>query len=379
MKIIDRYVLRQFVKTFAICWISLTGLFVIVDAFSNLDEFMARAKQTQQPLLVILADYYLYRALAFFDGISAVLAMISAMFTLTGLQRHNELTAIMAAGVSRTRTARPVMAAAAVVTLLALVLRELILPQYREKLAEDTHTLKGGDLQPMRARVDLDTEVLFRGKYLDLANKLIHRPSFVLPPGLDTEGLNLAAEYAVYRPREGTRPAGYLFQSVSSPVELLKLPDRTRNDLVVIMTPVNHADFLRPDEVFLISKVEFDQLTTGDTARRFMSTAELIRGLRNSSLDYGADVRVTIHARIAQPMRDLTLLFLGLPLVLRRETKNIYAAIGLCGVLTFLFMGVTMAAEAAGGVLFIRPSLAAWVPLLVFVPTAVALCDRIDR
>ena len=40
MPIIDRYLLRQYVKTFLICWFSLTGLYVVVDAFSNLDEFL---------------------------------------------------------------------------------------------------------------------------------------------------------------------------------------------------------------------------------------------------------------------------------------------------------------------------------------------------
>ena len=40
MKIIDRYLLKQFIHVFAICFISLTGLYVVLDAFSNLDNFM---------------------------------------------------------------------------------------------------------------------------------------------------------------------------------------------------------------------------------------------------------------------------------------------------------------------------------------------------
>jgi lipopolysaccharide export system permease protein len=378
MQIIDRYVLRQFIKTFAICWLSLTGLYVIVDAFSNLDEFIQQAKQTETPLMIVIGEYYLYRSLVFLDGISAILAMISAMFTLTWLQRHNELTALMAAGVSRIRASRAAVAAAVVMAFLAVVLREGILPACREELANDARSQASGKLQELKQRADLETGVVFRGKYIEPAMKRIHRPTFILPPGLDADGINLAAEDAFYRPREGSRPAGYLFQKVAQPAALLTSPDRKHHNVAVIWTPVDHPDFLKPDELFLVSKLELDQLTPGNSRRRFLSTWELIRGLRNHSLDYGADARVTIHTRIAQPLLDVTLLFLGLPLVLRRETKNIYAAIGVCGALTILFMGVVIMFQSLGTWLMIRPSLAAWAPLLIFVPTAVALYDRID-
>ena len=36
MAIIDRYLLRQFVKTFVICYVSLTGLYIVFDAFTML-------------------------------------------------------------------------------------------------------------------------------------------------------------------------------------------------------------------------------------------------------------------------------------------------------------------------------------------------------
>ena len=40
MKIIDRYLLRQFIQTFLICFLSLTGLIIVFDAFTNLDSFL---------------------------------------------------------------------------------------------------------------------------------------------------------------------------------------------------------------------------------------------------------------------------------------------------------------------------------------------------
>ena len=45
MTIIDRYLLRQFARTFFICFFSLLGLFVVFDAFTKLEAFMKIADQ----------------------------------------------------------------------------------------------------------------------------------------------------------------------------------------------------------------------------------------------------------------------------------------------------------------------------------------------
>lgn len=379
MLILDRYILRQFVKSFVICWISLTGLYVVVDTFAHLDEFLAMAKQNERSLLEVIGEFYSYRSLALFDKISAILAMIAAMFTITWIQRHNELTAMMAAGVSRIRAARPVMVAAVGVTLVALGLREGVLPTIREHLMGDAREMLADEAQEMRTRVDHETGIILRGQFLMPHERRIHRPNFLLPDGLNDAGLYLSAVDAVYEPQHGERPAGYRFKGVTAPVEWLRESSHTLYDRPVILSPVDHGDWLAGDELFVVSNVEFDQLGVSSSWRQYMSTAELIRGMRNPSLDYGADVRVAIHSRITQPLRDVTLLFLGLPLVMRRETKNPFAAVGLCVLLVVLFMLVVTACEYLGGVLLIRPSLAAWLPLMFFVPAATALYDRIDR
>jgi lipopolysaccharide export system permease protein len=99
MKIIDRYMLRQFIHVFVICFLSLTGLYLVLDAFSNLDNFLRYAEQ-RGSLLSVMGEFYFYRAIGFFERLSGVISMIAAMFTVTWIQRHNEMTALMAAGVS---------------------------------------------------------------------------------------------------------------------------------------------------------------------------------------------------------------------------------------------------------------------------------------
>ena len=62
MRIIDRYLLRQFVQTFLICFLSLVGLFIVFDLFTNLEEFVTCGKKAggvmrvHRPLLHVPDD-----------------------------------------------------------------------------------------------------------------------------------------------------------------------------------------------------------------------------------------------------------------------------------------------------------------------------------
>ena len=99
----------------------------------------------------------------------------------------------------------------------------------------------------------------------------------------------------------------------------------------------------------MVSDVTVDELTGGTVMQRFASTGELIRALKNHSVYFSPDVRVTIHSRILQPLLDITLLFLGLPLVAARDNRNVFVAIGMCMGLVALFFMVAIACQQLGG------------------------------
>ncbi len=374
MGIIDRYLLRQFLQTFVICFLSLWGLYVIFDLFTNLEEFLQAGEKTGN-LWRLIGEFYGYQAIAFFDRTSGLLALISAMATLAWLERHNEMTALMAAGISKWRIAAPVVAASAVVTLLATVNRETLIPRCREQLARKTTDLLGDRPQVMAPCYDTTTRILFRGSAVYTHQQRIEKPDLLLPPGLDEYGPTLAAENAFYRPANAEHPAGYLLEGVQQPTGLDKRSSLLRDGNPVVITPLDAPDWLRPGECFVVSDLAFEQLAGGLAWRQYASTAELIQGLRSKGLEFGADVRVAIHSRLVQPLLDLTLLFLGLPLVLRREMRNVFLALGTCLLLVAGFMVVVFAFQYLGTIYLLPPSLAAWAPLLIFTPAAVAMSE----
>lgn len=378
MAIIDRYLLRQFIRTFLICYLSLTGLYIVFDAFTNLEEFRSSADK-EGGVLALMVRHYGYKSILFFDQTQSLLALLSSMFTVAWLQRHNEMTALMAAGISRVRIVLPLIGAAGVVSGLALVNRELVMPQIREELVRKATDLLGDKGQQLAPRYDYETNVFFRGRETFRNEMRIRAPDFLLPLELSPYGKQIVAANAFYKPPRGQRPGGYLFEGITSPTGLDARPSLSLKDQPVLLTPRN-TRWLRPGQCFLVSNLTFDQLTGEQSFRQFSSTLDLIRALRNPSLDFGADVRVTIHTRFIQPFLDMTLLLLGLPLVATRQSRNVFVAMGLCCAVVTVFLLFVIASQYLGASYFIRSaSLAAWLPLIVFAPAAVAMLEGLWR
>jgi lipopolysaccharide export system permease protein len=376
--IIDRYLLRQFVQTFLICFLSFTGLYIVIDLFTNLDQFQ-RCGQIVGSTLSFVAHYYGYRWILVFDLFSGTFALVSAMFTIAWIQRHNEMTALMAAGVSRIRVLAPIIAAVAVVGLLSVANRELLMPRYRGELSRKPQNPLGDKPESFKSRYDEQTNVLLGGKYAYAYQQRIEQPRFSLmqaAPALQKYGNQLSADSATYCPSQQNRPGGYLLEGVHEPRHLDTRESLYIDKQAVLITPHDAPGWLKPDQCFLRSDVDFDQLTD-DGFRDRSSTAQLIAALKNPSLGYGPDVRVAIHCRIVKPLLDMTLLFLGLPLVVARESRNVFLAMGMCMALTVVFMLAQMAFQKMGDSVLFPASLAAWLPLMIFVPLAAGMAESL--
>jgi lipopolysaccharide export system permease protein len=375
--IIDRYMLRQFVQVLIICLVSLIGLYVVIDAFGHLDRFLDYSEK-HGGLLKIMATYYAYRAIWFFNLTSGVLTLVAVMFTVTWIQRHHEMTALLAAGITRTRVLRPVLLAAICVSILAAANREVIMPNIREQLATDSKNLGGDQESIMQSRFDSETDILLGGEKIVPNQQKILAPSFVLPPQFDEFGNQLTAREARYLPAKGDLPSGYLLSGVTAPKVLLKQPSLLMDGKPIVITPVGN-DWLQHDQIFVVSGVSFEFLSAGAAWRDFASTREMIQQLRSPSTDLGADVRVAIHSRFIQPFLDTTLIFLGLPFVITRTNRNPFISVGMSLAVVAVFMVVALGSQSLGYKGWLPPPLAAWLPLMIFAPIAAASTDSLRQ
>lgn len=374
MTIFDRYLLRSFLKVLLVSFLSLTGLYIVIDTFNNLEEFLSYANR-QGSLLGVLVDYYSARVLSFFDRISGLLALMAAIFTVTWFQRSNELTAVTAAGIPKLRIVRSLVISTIVVAVLAAANREIGLPRFRDKLSRNAQDWLGEKSTQFTPRRDNQSNILITGKAAIAARRELEQPSFRLPGTCASFGRQLMAARARCLEETADHPPGFLLEEVTQPENIAAINSLSIDERPVILTAREHA-WLKPNQCFVASDITFEHLTEDSSVRQYSSTPELISELHNPSLDFGAETRVTVHRRFMQPMLDVTLVLLGLPIVLSRSHRNMFVAAGQCLLLVGVFYVIGLACQSLGNTVVVSPALAAWLPLLILGPMAYVMSAR---
>lgn len=124
MKIIDRYILKQFIVTLLFSFVALYAIFLIVDMIENLEEFLDNGMNFSQ-----IAMYYIY----FFPGILKLLVpvamLLSTLFTVGRLSGLNEVTAIKTGGVSLYRFMAPLFMLSIIISASHLYFNGWIVPK----------------------------------------------------------------------------------------------------------------------------------------------------------------------------------------------------------------------------------------------------------
>lgn len=368
---IDRYILLLYCRVFAVCFITLSGLLIIAQVFTNLDEFIQYGK-VKGGLLRALADYYGPALLAIFDRTCGLLVLLSSMFVIAWLYRTNEMTALLAAGISKSRIIRSILIVSVLAILFATVSRECFIPRWEKSLNRSPQDLQGGErLQSIRPTVDIDYGILIAGRSLETSSQCIINPVFKFQGPVTALTEQIHAARAVYLPADATHPSGYRLDGVAARSLLPGKSSVRKEEIDYLLLPTD-TPWLAADQCFIPSSVEYDMLRSG-SSKQFASTSELIWRLRNQKNYFGADLQVMVHTRFLQPWMDITLLLLGLPLILTTRNRNVVQLVVVCLATFGLFFAVSagFGSLASRGTLF-SPSVAAWGPLLVFGPIAYA-------
>ena len=144
MKRLDRYVCRSFVVALASTLVLVLVLYMVVDAFQHLDDYVEHARREGVLVAVgVVLRYYVARFLAELSVFSEIVAVIPAVLVVAAMARANEFVAPLAAGRSLPRLAMPVFAGCAIVGVLAFVLQNVAGPGLVRQVFADRRRIRG--------------------------------------------------------------------------------------------------------------------------------------------------------------------------------------------------------------------------------------------
>lgn len=123
--LVDRYLTRQFLVYFGYGLAVTTAIVVVVDLVETLSRY-------SPPLRAVLA-HFAYRLPAALHQALPIVVLRATVFLFMELERHHELTALKAAGMSLHRVSLPVLLLAGLVSLGAFVFQETAAPTLNAK------------------------------------------------------------------------------------------------------------------------------------------------------------------------------------------------------------------------------------------------------
>lgn len=144
MRTLDRYVLKSFIYSAVLWFVVLMSLRVVADLFVNMDEFT----EGNQPLAQVLSNicsFYGYQIFLFITEMGGLSIVAAAAFTLARMNHTNELTAMLASGVSLRRVIWPVVLAAFALGATIVIDQEYVIPRVAPKLVRDRDDVAGAN------------------------------------------------------------------------------------------------------------------------------------------------------------------------------------------------------------------------------------------
>jgi len=365
LKQVDRLLVLGYFKAYLVCLVSLLSLFIVVDLFTNLDDF-AQRRDGLADVLQHIGLFYAYRTSDIFDKLCEAIVLLAAMFTVAWMQRSNELLPLLSAGVSTRRVVLPVLVSACVMLSLAVLNQELIIPRIAKQLLSNKDDPEGEkEIEQLQGSHE-PNGILITGQSASRKGLVVKRFSCTIPEHVGRTLVELVAKEARYVPPGGGRyTRGWLLTGTYP--ERLEKWDNT-----------DVLEMLDAGKYFLHTReVAFDTVTRNRKWFRYASTPRLFEELQKPDSTRVADMAVLFHMRLTRPILGMILVFMGLSVILRDQNRNVFISAGLCIGLCALFFAACFASKHLGDNEWLSPALSAWAPVLLFGPLAFVMFDAV--
>jgi lipopolysaccharide export system permease protein len=357
MRILDRYVLRLFLQSYALCATFVLGLFVVIDFFQKIDTLIGneKAAATGRSMVSILLQYYAVSLPIHFAIVAPFITLMAAMSAVARLIRQNELVPIIGSGVSVRRALLPIFAMAGLLSAAMIAEQEWLIPRITDVQHRLDRTIDGKDpnvltkIQPIH---DGNGNVIGMERYEPATNRA-YKFEATLTGAVKGEVSADSAEY-----RDGPSGRGWYL-------------DRGQRRIY------------EPDGRFTVAEQPFFGDT--DLAPRQIVTAQA-EPLTQSYSDLAELVRrhpdeprfrVFLYHHVTNPLGNFVLLLLGLPFVLRQRVKSPFLGIAVCILICGAYYATNFVCMDIGKRGELDPFVASFLPIAIFGAIGIGFFDSV--
>lgn len=353
MHIISRYLINEFLKNLVMTLAGFVAIFVVVDFFEKLDNFMEAQVNWK-----VTFTYFLYQLPVVAQQMLPAAILLATIITLSLMARNRELITIRSCGISLIRLTYPLILLSFCFTIMLFFLNETVLPPVHEKINRiwQVEVMK----KPLNAFFR-NEKIWYRGK------RVIYHIDYYDQQRLTLYGIT------IYR--------------FSPDFELVVRVDARRGEWNgknwIFLNGIIQKR--KPDGSFQVNRFEKRELNFPETPEDLVITVRKpeemnLRDLRayTSRLrmeGYDASrLEVDMQAKISFPFVCVVMTLVGIPLSVRSEKRGgVAAGIGLGICVAFLYWMLYSVSITSGQSNILPPLVAGWLANAVFLASGTLL------
>jgi lipopolysaccharide export system permease protein len=354
MRLLDRYVIRNFLQAYLYCIAGFLSIWLIFDVSDNISTFI-----DEHFGFALTAKYYATQVPEVFIILLPVSLLLALLFALGRMSRTNEIVSMLTAGVSIPRVLAPLMGMGLVTVAASFALNYSLAPHAEMAKKNFIATAKSHQYsivgQIFRNRTDLRTWFI---QYFRPGHNVFNNVQVLQQDEHD----NIVANYLTPR-------ATYHLETKVWELEQVKVVhyDATGN--------ITDEKFFPSLKIDNWSETPF-RLGSANVRAEYLSLPELRQYLHFNS-DFPATLlapfRTHLHYRVALPWTCLVVVCIAAPLGIGYSRRGVLASVASAMVLVFAMNFLTHLFLALGEGDRISPLVAAWTPNLVFAGIGVYL------
>jgi lipopolysaccharide export system permease protein len=339
MRLLDRYVLLEFVKLLLLSLFAFVIIFAIVDLFEKIQDFMDGHASA-----LIVARYYAYQIPWVTVQVLPVALLMATFLTLGQMSKFNELTAMVTSGLSTMRIIVPLFGVGLVCVLASFYLNEMVVPQatvHREEILETEvrHRLATRPTEYSNLSVLGRDGRIYTAKLYLVPEKRLQDVTITEFEG-DVLARRIDARVARWQGDHWVLEDG-----VERQFDKGKESARTFNLKTLEGSSEKPASFEKdpqdPDEM------------------AYTDLADYVRRLEHGGLR-AEKYQVQLHQKFAFPWINLIVVVMGAALAARLRNPNAALGFGISVSTAFFYVGLMRAGQALGQSGSLPPVLAAW-------------------
>jgi lipopolysaccharide export system permease protein len=358
MKILDKYLIKQFLQTIVFGLLAFTIIFVVIDAMENLDDFIDQ----DVPAFEILY-YYIVFAPEIIKLMTPVAVLFAALFTVGKASSLSELTAMRASGMSIYRFMAPFILTTLLISLFSIYF--------------------GGFVVPTAIKTKVKIEQVYLKKGIRFSESNIYfqdSKTRIVSIGFFDPVTNTASRVSIQE---------FNTEDITKMISRIDVPRLNYDTLNHTWTAINGVErFFYEDKqqanYFDTLKISYLNFRPKDLTKKQRKAQEMnldeLDELILAQEKTGNDPTATLieyHSRYAFAFTSLIIVLFGLPLSANKRKGGLAVQVGLSILVTFVYLVFMKVSQAFGKNGAMDPLLTAWFANIFFLIAALIATIRI--